>query len=90
MSDLQTANLVDAQLGGGSKSGYAFAVVEQAGSGGTAVFGAYAFPSITTGVSQTGMRRFGVTETGVMTGDADLTTKPTTRALISGMGYLGN
>jgi type IV pilus assembly protein PilA len=87
---LMNVGLVDSVLGGGTKSGYDFAVVEAAGTGGTAVFGAYSFPAITTGVSQTGMRRFGVDETGVMRGDATLTTIPTTRALISGMGVLGN
>jgi len=87
---LQTANLIDGVLGTGSKSGYTFAVVEQAGTGATAEFGAYGVPSTTTGVSATGTRRFGITEDGVMHGDATLAAVPNTRALITGMGVLGN
>ena len=87
---LQTANLIDGVLGTGSKSGYTFAVVEQAGTGATAEFGAYGVPSTTTGVSVTGTRRFGITEDGVMHGDATLAAVPNTRALITGMGVLGN
>jgi prepilin-type N-terminal cleavage/methylation domain-containing protein len=90
LAALQGVNLIDSVLGGGSKSGYDFAIVEQAGTGATAVFGAYAFPTTTGGVSATGTRRFGVTEDGVMRGDASLAAIPNTRALISGMGVLGN
>ena len=87
---LQTANLIDGVLGTGSKSGYTFAIVEQAGTGATAEFGAYGVPSTTSGVSATGTRRFGITEDGVMHGDATLAAVPNTRALITGMGVLGN
>lgn len=90
LADLGTANLIDGVLSGGAKSGYNFAIVEQAGTGSTAVFGAYAFPITSGGVSATGTRRFGVVETGVMYGDATLAAIPNTRALISGMGVLGN
>jgi type IV pilus assembly protein PilA len=90
IGDLGTVNLIDSVLSSGSKSGYTFAVVEQAGTGATAVFGAYAFPTTSAGVSATGTRRFGVVETGVMYGDATLAAIPNTRALISGMGVLGN
>ena len=87
---LQGVNLIDSVLGGGAKSGYNFAVVEQAGTGATAVFGAYAFPQTTGGATQTGTRRFGLSEDGVLRGDATLATIPNTRALIGGMGALGN
>ena len=95
MGALGTANMIDSVLSGATaagtaKSGYYFNIVEQAGTGGTAVFGVYAFPAVTTGVSQTGTRRFGNTEVGVMYGDTDLTAVPNTRALITGMGVLGN
>jgi type IV pilus assembly protein PilA len=90
LAALQTANLIDGVLGTGAKSGYTFAVVEQAGTGATAEFGAYGVPSTTTGVSATGTRRFGITEDGVMHGDATLAAVPNTRALITGMGVLGN
>ena len=90
LAALGTANLIDGVLSTGSKSGYTFAVVEQAGTGATAEFGAYGVPSTTTGVSATGTRRFGITEDGVMHGDATLAAVPNTRALITGMGVLGN
>lgn len=89
------ANMIDAVLAGATaaasaKSGYYFNIVEQAGTGGTAVFGVYGFPAVTGGVSQTGTRAFGTTEVGVMYGDTDLTAVPTTRVLITGMDVLGN
>src|SRR5437870_667825 len=62
LATLNGQNLIDSVLSSGTKSGYTFAVVEQAGTGATAVFGAYGFPVTTSGVSQTGTRRFGVTE----------------------------
>jgi prepilin-type N-terminal cleavage/methylation domain-containing protein len=90
LNALNGVDLIDDVLNTGTKSGYDFAVVEQAGAGATAVFGAYAFPDITTGVSQTGMRRFGIDETGVLRGDASLAAIPNTRVLIAGMTALGN
>jgi type IV pilus assembly protein PilA len=92
LAALNGVNLIDSVLSSGSKSGYSFAVVEQAGTGATAVFGAYGFPSTTGGVSQTGTRRFGITEVGVMYGDNTLAAIPNTRALIVGapMAPLGN
>jgi type IV pilus assembly protein PilA len=90
LATLGTANLIDSVLSTGSKSGYTFAIVEQAGTGATAVFGAYGVPSTTSGVSATGTRRFGITEDGVMHGDASLAAVPNTRALITNMGVLGN
>jgi len=95
LAGLNTVNLIDSVLSGSgttAKSGYNFAIVEAAGTGATAVFGAYGFPATTGGVSQTGTRRFGITEVGVMYGDNTLTTIPNTRALIIGtpMLPLGN
>jgi type IV pilus assembly protein PilA len=92
---LQGQNLIDSVLGGAvtsTKSGYNFKIVEQAGTGSTAVFGCYAFPVTTGGISQTGTRRFGITEVGVMYGDNTLAAIPNTRALIVGapMLPLGN
>lgn len=93
MGALGTVNLLDGQLSAATaaataKSGYIFNIVGQAGTGGTAVFGAYALPAITAGVSQTGTRRFGITEVGVMYGDTTLTAPA--YADITGMGYIGN
>src|SRR5712691_1985803 len=54
LASLHAQSLVDTVLNTGSKSGYDFAIVEQAGAGGTAVYGVYGFPAVTSGVSQTG------------------------------------
>ena len=97
MASLGSANMIDTVLSAAidaahAKSGYYFNIVQAGGSGGTAVFGCYAFPAVTSGVSQTGTRTFGITEVGVMYGSTDLTAVPNTRALITGgtMGVLGN
>lgn len=87
---LNGQTLVDNVLTSGTKSGYDFAIVEQAGSGSTAVFGVYAFPDISSGISQTGTRTFGTTEDGVMHGDSDLSAIPITIADIRALPYLGN
>lgn len=90
LTSLYNQRLVDTVLNTGTKSGYSVAIVEQAGTGSSAVYGSYAYPSFTSGASQTGTRRFGVTENGVMRGDADLSSTPNTRALIDGLPALGN
>ncbi|HEY8225596.1 MAG TPA: prepilin-type N-terminal cleavage/methylation domain-containing protein [Pyrinomonadaceae bacterium] len=90
LAALHGQNLIDTVLNTGTKSGYLFAVVEQAGTGATAVYGAKCYPETTSGVAQTGTRRFGITEDGVMRGDTTIGTDPNTRALIGGMGVLGN
>jgi prepilin-type N-terminal cleavage/methylation domain-containing protein len=90
LATLQGQTLTDTVLSSGTKSGYNFAIVEQAGVNATAVFGVYAFPATTSGVSQTGTRAFGTTEIGVMHGDTDLSAIPNTRADISALPVLGN
>ena len=90
LAALGTANLIDPVLSGGAKSGYNFAVVEQSGTGSSALFGAYGVPAVTSGIPATGTRRFGITEVGVMRGDTTVATTPNTIALIDGMAALGN
>jgi type IV pilus assembly protein PilA len=90
LAALNTASLIDTVLASGTKSGYDYAIVEQAGTGTSAVYGVYAFPSTSSGVSQTGTRAFGTTEVGVMHGDTDLSAIPNTRALIDALPNLGN
>jgi type IV pilus assembly protein PilA len=90
LATLQGQTLTDTVLSSGTKSGYDFAIVEQAGSGAQAVFGVYAFPDISGGVSQTGTRTFGTTENGIMYGDADLSAIPNTIADIRALPVLGN
>jgi type IV pilus assembly protein PilA len=92
-SDLLTLNglqLIDDVLSSGTKSGYEFFVVDQAGTGAAAVFGSYGYPVTPTGIAQTGTRTFGVTEVGVLRGDTDLDVVPNTRADISALPPLGN
>lgn len=90
LATLQGQTLTDVVLSSGTKSGYNFAIVEQSGVNSTAVFGVYAFPVTTSGISQTGTRVFGTTEVGIMRGDSDLDTIPITRADITAMSPLGN
>src|SRR4026209_850786 len=90
LTTLQGQTLTDTVLSSGTKSGYNFAIVEQAGVNATVVFGVYAFPVTTSGVSQTGTRAFGTTEVGVMHGDTDLGAIPNTRANINALPALGN
>ena len=90
LTTLQGQTLTDTVLSSGTKSGYNFAIVEQAGLNATAVFGVYAFPVTTSGASQTGTRTFGTTEDGVMHGDPDLSAIPNTRADINALPVLGN
>jgi hypothetical protein len=90
LNALNGQSLIDSVLSSGTKSGYDFQIVEQAGIGAAAVFGVYAFPDVTTGVSQSGTRTFGTTEDGVMHGDSDLGAIPNTIADIRALPYLGN
>lgn len=90
LAALNGQNLIDSVLSSGTKSGYDYAIVEQAGSGAAAVFGVYAFPDISGGVSQTGTRTFGTTHNGVMRGDSDLSVIPNTIADINALPALGN
>lgn len=62
--------LVDPVLGGGTKSGYLFVATPAAALVRPATFLATCVPSSTGGPGQTGTRRFGITEVGVMYGDA--------------------
>jgi len=91
LADLRTGNLIDSVLAVGTKSGYTFAITPVALvlNVSPATFHATANPLVTTGVSQTGTRRFAVTDDGIMHGDTDLTTVPT-RAQADAMTALGN
>jgi type IV pilus assembly protein PilA len=87
---LRTQTLTDSVLGSGTKSGYRFEIIDQAGIGSQAVFGVYGYPTITSGVGQTGTRCFGTTHTGVMRGEPDLTAVPGSIADIDALPPLGN
>ena len=92
LNELMGASLVDSVLGQAdsvSKSGYDFSVGGITGTGATAEFYAYCVPATTSGVAQTGTRRFGVTQTGVLRGDTTLS-QPADGAAVEAMSALGN
>jgi prepilin-type N-terminal cleavage/methylation domain-containing protein len=85
LTDLQTANLIDAVLGSAAtstKSGYTFTVskVDLVVNTSPASFVATCNPVVISGVSQTGTRKFGMTENGVMHGQTDALGTPLTAA----------
>ena len=72
LAQLRGDTLTDQVLGSGSKSGYNFQATPTASVPGVqqASFYATASPIITSGIGQTGTRRFGITEDGAMHGDS--------------------
>lgn len=91
MAELRTANLIDSVLAVGTKSGYTFAITEVDLVINTtpATFFVTSVPLVTTGVSQTGTRRFAIADDGVMHGDTTLSV-PADRAAVDAMTALGN
>jgi len=90
LDGLKTQLLIDTVLGGGTKSGYSYAIVEESGRNADAVYGVYGFPAVTTGATQTGTRVFATTNEGIMHVSTDLNTKPTTINAINNLPLLGN
>jgi type IV pilus assembly protein PilA len=70
LAGLAQNTLTDASLATGSKSGYTFEVNPVNGTPNQ--YWAFAIPIITSGIAQTGTRRFGVTEDSVLRGDSTL------------------
>ena len=67
---LGSKTLTDDVLASGSKSGYTFVAVPEPGNPPT--YWAYAIPITTSGVAQTGTRRFAISEDGVLRADSTL------------------
>ena len=92
-TDLPTlgANVMtDSVLSTGTKSGYSFVATPIAGPP-AEQYWAYAFPSVTTGISQTGTRRFAISDDGVLRGDNNLAAgPPATMAAEQAMQPMGN
>ena len=89
---LMGQSLVDSVLGSGAKSGYNF-VVDSSITGPPAQFFAHALPQTTSGVGQTGTRRFAIAEDGVLRGDTTLSSPgsgATGRAAVAAMTAVGN
>jgi len=87
---LMNQRLVDSVLGQAdvtAKSGYLFTVNPVAGP--PAQFWAFALPALTSGVGQTGTRRFAISEDGVLRGDTTLSA-PASEAAVQAMRPVGN
>ena len=85
--------LIDAVLSSGTKSGYTFVVtpVDFVVNVSAATFSAVSRPTVPSGVSQSGTRKFGLTEDGVMHGQTDaLGTQLTAAELLLTTNVLGN
>lgn len=81
--------MTDQVLSTGTKSGYSFTADVAAGE--PLEFFATGFPVTSSGISQTGTRRFGIAEDGVLRGDSDLTSGPAAdRTAVGAMSPLGN
>ena len=91
MAELRTGNLIDSVLAVGTKSGFTFAItkVDLVINVSPAVFFVTSVPIVTSGVSQTGTRRFAIADDGVMHGDTTLSV-PADRAAVDAMTALGN
>ena len=82
--------LTDMVLGSGTKSGYNFAATPTAPGAIPAMFYATAVPQVTAGVGQTGTRRFGISEDGVMHGDSVALTPYANEAAVKAAPAVGN
>ncbi|HEY7783365.1 MAG TPA: prepilin-type N-terminal cleavage/methylation domain-containing protein [Pyrinomonadaceae bacterium] len=91
LADLLSRTLVDPELGAGRKSGYNFvlsaATIDNASNPKTYYF--YSLPATTSGIGQTGTRRFAMTEAGVLRGDNTLVA-PANRGAADAITALGN
>lgn len=90
LATLGSKIMTDSVLSTGTKSGYTFAANPE---GGPPVdqFWAYGYPVTTSGIGQTGTRRFGIAEDGVLRGDLDLAAgAPTDHASVLALPPLGN
>jgi type IV pilus assembly protein PilA len=87
LTTLGFRTMTDSVLSSGSKSGYNFFANPEVGP--PAQYWAYAIPVSTSGIGQTGTRRFAVTEDAVLRGDTSLVA-PANGAAVKGMGPLGN
>jgi hypothetical protein len=87
LTQLGVQTLTDSVLSSGTKSGYSFVVNPVNGT--TPQYWAYALPTITSGIGQTGSRRFAISEDGVLRGDSNLVA-PADEAEVQGMGSVGN
>lgn len=88
IAGLGSKTLTDSVLASGSKSGYTFVAVPLVGSA-SAQYWAYAIPTITSGIGQTGTRRFAISEDAVLRGDTTLTA-PADENEVKAISPMGN
>src|SRR5258708_15913832 len=82
LTSLGSKTLTDSVLSTGEKSGYTFVFTAIAGP--PAQYWGYAVPTITSGIGQTGTRRFTISEDGGLRGDTTLT-PPADRTAVRAM-----
>ena len=90
LAQLNGEFLTDGVLGSGTKSGYSFAATPSAAGVRPALFYATAVPTITSGVAQTGTRRFGITEDGILHGDRAALTPYANGTAVKNAPAMGN
>ena len=92
LAQMGTQGLIDPVLRTGAKSGYNFAVttVDFVVGVSPATFYATAVPQVTSGVGQSGTRRFGTSTDGVMHGDSTALTAYANEAAVIAAPALGN
>ena len=94
LTTLRDSGLIDSVLGSGAKSGYNFVGGQVAAGTGSsaspAQFWFSAVPSTTSGVTQTGTRRFGVATEGVIKADTTLTAQYADQNAISTATAMSN
>jgi type IV pilus assembly protein PilA len=87
LTALGAQTMTDSVLSSGQKSGYQFVITPTLGP--PVQYWAYALPLTTSGIGQTGTRRFAISEDGVMHGDATMTA-PADVTEVQTMSIVGN
>ena len=90
LASLRGDFLTDVVLGAGQKSGYNFAATPTAPGVRPALFYATSVPTIVAGMGQTGTRRFGISEDGVMHADSTALTPYANEAAVRAAPAVGN
>lgn len=90
LAQLRGDFLTDMVLGAGAKSGYNFEATPTAPGIRPAMFYATGTPQVTSGIGQTGTRRFGITEDSVLRGDSVALTPYPDNAAVKAAPAIGN
>jgi type IV pilus assembly protein PilA len=90
LSALGGKYLTDVVLSTGTKSGYTFAATATAAGVRPAQYFATAVPTTTSGVGQTGTRRFGISEDNMLHGDSTALTPYADEAAVQAASVLNN